>query len=163
MPERCSGFTLIELILVFVVLGFLASLAVSTYQTYVVRSQVSEGLRMAGAMKAPVTSAYGRDGFAPTDRVAAGLTPDPADSAGTYVSRIGISGGRIDITFGGSEAHAEIVGDMLFLTPYETGENSIIWRCGMAQPPNAGTLITGGAEHLDSTVDSRYLPLDCRP
>ena len=42
-----SGFTLIELMIVIALIAILASLAVSAYQTYTVRAQVSEGLSFA--------------------------------------------------------------------------------------------------------------------
>ena len=96
------------------------------------------------------------------DPIAAGLTPDPADSAASYVSRVDVIGGRVDITFGGPGAHAEIVGNVLSLTPYQTGPDSIVWRCGNAQAPNAGARITGGAAHTETTVAARYLPAKCR-
>lgn len=163
MPKRTHAFTLIELILVFAIIGILASLAVSTYQTYVVRSQVSEALLMAAAAKGPIEAAFVNDDMAPADRVAAGMTPDPIDSSGAYISRLDISDGRIDVTFGGPRAHADIVGDTLSLTPYRTSANAVVWRCGNAAVPPGATLLPGGADHRPATVESRYLPKPCRP
>ena len=42
MNRTQTGFTLIELMIVVAIIGILASLAVSAYQTYTVRAQVAE-------------------------------------------------------------------------------------------------------------------------
>ena len=47
MTRKQTGFTLIELMIVVAIIGILASLAVSAYQTYTVRAQVAEGINMA--------------------------------------------------------------------------------------------------------------------
>lgn len=162
MPRPNEGFTLIELMIVVAIIGILSSLAISAYQTYTIRAQIAEGLNMAAGAKVPIADAYTNDGTAPADRAAAGLTPNPADTRGSYVSQVAINNGRVDITFGGPLAHADIIGQTLSLTPYETAGNTIIWRCGNAAAPAGGALLTGGADHLDATVDPRYLPTTCR-
>lgn len=162
-PQRNSpGFTLIELTIVVAIIGILASMAVSAYQTYTVRAQVEDGLSMAANAKVPVTDAYTTSGTAPVDRIAAGMSADPLDSRGDYVSQVTIANGRIDVTFGGPRAHAAIVGDTVSLTPYETDDNSLAWRCGNAAVPVGGELLAGGADHVNPTVDRRYLPHYCR-
>ena len=162
MPKQNQGFTLIELMIVIAIIGILASLAVSAYQTYTVRAQIAEGLSMAAGSKVPVAAAYMNDGIAPADRVAAGMTATATDTRGAYVSGVAISNGRVDITYGGPRAHADIVGQTLSITPYETAGNTIIWRCGAAAVPNGTTLLSGGDSHLAPTVDTRYLPSVCR-
>jgi len=155
------GFTLIELMIVIAIIGVLSSLAISAYQTYTVRAQVAEGLNMAAGAKVPIVDAYTNSGTAPADRTAAGMTPNPADTRGEYVSQVAVTNGRVDITFGGPRAHQAIFGQTLSVTPYETNGNTVIWRCGAAGAP-AGVLLQGGAPHLAPTIETRYLPSACR-
>jgi len=160
--KQHRGFTLIELMIVIAIIGILASIAVSAYQTYTIRAQVTEGVYMASAAKGPIVDAYMNDGAAPPDRVAAGMSPDAADTSGAYVGSVDIVDGQVLIVFNGPEAHVDILGDTLYLTPYETSSNSITWRCGTAAAPAAGALLDGGADHDEGTIDERYLPFACR-
>lgn len=160
-PRQARGFTLIELMIVVAIIGILASLAISAYQTYTVRAQITEGLNMAAGAKAPIVDAYTNSGTAPADRTAAGMSPNAGDTSGSYVSAVAITNGRLDVTFSGPRAHQAIFGQTVSLTPYETNGNTVIWRCGNAAQP-AGVLLQGGAPHLAPTVEPRYLPNACR-
>lgn len=161
MLQRNRGFTLLELLIVFAIIGVLASLAVAAYQTYTVRAQVSEGLSFALGAKAPVVDAYTNGGVAPVNRAAAGMTPLATDSRGNYVNSVEVVDGRIDVTFGGPLAHQDIIGGKISITPYELPDNTVVWRCGNAAAPG-GALLNGGAVHLAPTIDLRYLPAECR-
>ncbi len=161
MLNRSRGFTLIELMIVIAIIGILASLAVSAYQTYTVRAQIAEGINFAAGAKVPIVDAYTNGGVAPANRAATGMTPLATDSRGSYVSSVEISDGRIDVTFGGPLAHQDIIGQVVSVTPYETTGNTVIWRCGNAPQP-AGNLLNGGAMHIAPTLDVRYLPANCR-
>ena len=164
MNKKQTGFTLIELMIVVAIIGILASLAVSAYQTYTVRAQIAEGINMAVGAKAPIIDAYNMTGEPPAGREEAGMSADATDTTGKFVSKVDVVNGRVDVTYG-KDAHSEIFGETLSFTPYMSDGGSFIWRCGNAPAPADATLLEGGgvpAAHLDPTVDNRYLPSSCR-
>jgi type IV pilus assembly protein PilA len=161
MLRRNQGFTLIELMIVVAIIGILASLAISAYQTYTVRAQIAEGLNFAASAKVGIVEAFTNNGVAPADRGAAGMSANPADSSGAYVSQMNITNGRVDITFSGPRAHLAIAGQTLSMTPYLSSSNAVAWRCGYSAAMPGG-LLPGGDPHVNPTIDARYLPATCR-
>ena len=168
--KQYKGFTLIELMIVVAIIGILATVAISSYQTYTIRAQVTEGLSLAGNAKTPIMDAFLVNGEAPQNRTEAGMSDNATDTFGKYVTSVEIEIGRIDISFG-NEANAIIGNTVLSLTPYEAS-GSVVWRCGnQAVPlsPGGGALATMGTgsggnatTYAASTVASRYLPASCR-
>ena len=162
-----NGFTLIELMIVVAIMGILASMALSTYQTYTIRAQVSEALSMAAGAKTPVVDSYNNSGRPPLDRAAAGMTSTPSDTRGAYVASVNIVTGRVDVKFG-NRAHQAIFDKTLSLTPYLSGTGSFIWRCGLAaEPVGAGiSVMSGGGDeavYVEPDIPARYLPKSCKP
>jgi len=167
-----KGFTLIELMIVVAIIGILAAIAIPAYQDYTIRSQVTEGLNLAGAAKAAVAESFSNTGAAPATRTAAGMTAKATDTAGKYVTQVDVNNGTITITYG-DQANALIKGATLGLTPYETGDLSVAWRCGGAAIPagapnplgtkGAITVAAYAGGTLSATPDTqKYLPKACR-
>ena len=81
MKRIQSGFTLIELMIVVAIIGILAAIAIPAYQDYVIRSQVTEALAMAGAAKASVAEFYANRGEWPANTMRPAWVPRPTSGA----------------------------------------------------------------------------------
>ena len=157
-----KGFTLIELMIVVAIIGILAAIAIPAYQDYTIRSQVTEGLSLASAVKTGVAEAFSNTGVWPVDLDAAGgdtATPP----SGKYVSGILVDDGTITITYG-NDANATILGDLLSLKPMVSANNDVVWLCGYFTGSSSALIDpVAGPSGLDQTdLDPKYLPQSCR-
>ena len=168
MKKMQQGFTLIELMIVVAIIGILAAIAIPAYQDYTIRAQVSEGLNLAAAAKAAVAETFLNRGVAPVNRQVAGMSANAGDTQGKYVQSVQVANGAITVTYG-NEANQAINGATLGLTPYLSGDNSVIWDCAAALAPSgAGTRMMPGAADTPGSLGStaalnKYLPASCRP
>jgi len=97
MTKIQKGFTLIELMIVIAIIGILAAIAIPAYQDYTVRAQVTEGLTLAGDLKAAVAESFANTGEWPAANANVGVD---AVKSGKYVTAVDIADGTINITYG---------------------------------------------------------------
>ena len=153
-----KGFTLIELMIVVAIIGILAAIAIPAYQDYTIRAQVTEGLNLAGAVKAGVAEAYAQRGVWPANNVEAGLDATPTNIAGKYVTGVGVANGVITISYG-NQANNSINGSTMIITPGTSPNSDVAWICGdHATPAN----ITAAATPASGNLLQKYRPNICR-
>jgi type IV pilus assembly protein PilA len=159
-----KGFTLIELMIVVAIIGILAAIAIPAYQDYTIRSQVTEGLNLSGAVQAGVAETYANSGKWPVDNTAAG-GDNASLPSGKYVGSITVSTGTVKVIYGtgtaAAQANANIVGMELDLRPTVSTNGDVIWNCGYKLTVGADPT-SGAAAAAVNTVLPKYLPQNCR-
>ena len=134
--KKQQGFTLIELMIVVAIIAILAAIAISQYQDYVIRSQVSEGSALADGTKTAVAEFYQNKGYFPSANASAGLSTANTIK-GEYVSEVDVTAGNdgvIGAGFNGAKAHAKLkavastAATGLWFSPV-TNAGSIEWHC----------------------------------
>jgi type IV pilus assembly protein PilA len=136
MKKNMQGFTLIELMIVVAIIAILAAIAISQYQDYVIRSQVSEGSALADGTKTAVAEFYQNKGYFPAANVSAGLATNTTIK-GEYVSSVDVNAGAagvIGAAYNGAKAHAKLKAVASTTTAglhfsAVTNAGSIEWHC----------------------------------
>ena len=142
MKKEQHGFTLIELMIVVAIIGILAALAIPMYLDYSTRSQIAEGLNVAGGAKATVTEYYRDRGVFPTNNAEAGLD-SAVNISGKYVASVSVNDRVITIQYG-NDAHPQIMGQTVTLSATDY-LGSVGWACA-----------SGGV------IQAKHMPSSCR-
>jgi type IV pilus assembly protein PilA len=175
-----KGFTLIELMIVVAIIGILAAIAIPAYQDYTIRSQVTEGLNLAGSIKAAVAETFAQTGTWPDELKDIGVVDANGNETppmGKYVKSVDMIGpGTIQIIYASKtsgpafQANELIDGKTLSLQAYVSQNQDVVWRCGRGLPPTGdGTtkdLDAAGLPSADSdantNITAKYTPTACR-
>lgn len=144
MSEKNSGFTLIELMIVVSIVGIIASIAIPSYQGYVMKTQINQALGELSAYKSAVEERLAQNGALVNSDI--GYSPSPL-TTGTPATDIAVlnpdGSGHLQVTMGGN-AHGSLTGVVLRLERSVRGT----WNC---------VIDTSGA----ADWNDRYSPLDC--
>ena len=144
------------------ILGILAAIAIPAYQDYTVRSQVAEGLKLAGNAKAAVVESYTTTGVWPKDNAAAGQTTDMSNQ---YVEQVAIMGSGITIKFRDiAPVSTPLRGKELYLVAGVAPNGDVVWQCGSGlvpkdlEPQDYAFETSGGG----GSLEQKYRPANCR-
>jgi hypothetical protein len=160
-----SGFTTIELVAVIAVTLVMIAVAVSAYRTYSARRDVSQALTAVVPVQILIADAFERTGVPPASgQELLGLTSVAPTLE--LIETVAVRHGRVEILFGDGAA-ATLRGRALHVTPFETSEGHVVWRCGDGVAaaglyPLGFISGTNRATELVTTVEPRYLPERCR-
>jgi type IV pilus assembly protein PilA len=128
-----KGFTLIELMIVVAIIGILASVAISSYQDYTIRAQISEAITLAGSLRSELAgTVYAYSGtFSGLSNGAFGI-PAATSYSGNYHDQIQIVDGVVRVRLG-NKASLAVAGEFLTFSPV-TSPGSIQWACSFTGP-----------------------------
>ena len=137
-------------------LGILGGIAVPAYQDYTIRSQVVEGINIAGEVKVAVAESFAATGQWPKDLRALNY---PSAPRGKYVNFVAVNRGTVIIRYSHA-AHPNLHRKQLTLRPTVTADG-ISWRCGY-RPDLGIDPETGAASPPATDIEPKYLPSTCR-
>ena len=124
------GFTIIELMIVVAIIGILAAIAIPSYQNYLTRAKVTEGVTLAQPVKLAVTEFYQDRGVLPADNAALSLGA-PSELGGEYTESVAVTTGIILVTYG----DPALSGRTVTLTPAAVeGQSQVTWSCSTTLP-----------------------------
>lgn len=142
MKTLQGGFTLIELMIVVAVLGFLVTIGLPAYQNYVIRSKISEIIIFASSSKSSLSEYYMSAGQMPVSTTQANINTDAAQSE--YIGAVAFSTTASSATITYTVTNLGVTGDIA-LVGTATG-NGLEWDCST----------------VATTLGNRYLPKNCR-
>jgi Tfp pilus assembly major pilin PilA len=139
------------------IIGILAAIAIPAYQTYTIRAQISEGLRLSGPLKTAVANQYAATKSWPATLADLGISQA---YSGHYVTAIAVDHGTISIQYG-NQANLNIAGHVLSLRPSLTSADQVVWACGYSAEVGENSPAGPAGENV-TDIAQKYLPVACR-
>ena len=134
-----KGFTLIELMIVVAIVGILVAVAVPSYNNYVARAKITEGLVSVNPIKSEITRYFSMNGTFPANNTALEMTDQGTLYLTKYVNSITVGGndtaGIIQITYkNDSKLPADLRNKKVNFVAYapSTINSPLKWYCGPA-------------------------------
>ena len=132
--NKQKAFTLIELMIVIAIIGILSTLAMPTFQSRVIRAQISEAVEISETMKANINEYYQKTSQFPSNNAQAGF-PEAKFIIGNFFTKIEVVDGAIHVYLG-NRINKNVSEKILSFRPAVV-ENSpkspIAWSCGYAE------------------------------
>lgn len=126
MKTLQKGFTLIELMIVVAIIGILAAIAVPAYQDYTIKSRVSEGAALVGAVRTAVDITFADGvplGSMYVTHASLGLS-NAGSYNSKYVGKVSLrAGGVVAVSMKPEKSLGTASGKLLVYQPFNRGGN----------------------------------------
>lgn len=154
-----SGFTMIEMMVVLLIIAILAAMAIPTYLPITARKQVNHALEIPEVYKLSVKTYYGMKKKFPESNETIGM-PDANKLISNTVRSVTLENGVLHVELG-NRVIRQLDGKILSIQPLVVSgspASPIDWACGYAVAPS-------GMEKVGenkTNIERRFLPVGCR-
>src|SRR5574344_1083140 len=126
--KKQSGFTLIELVVVIVILGILAATAAPKFMDLQTDARISAANGMAGAVKSAVSMTYSKAILGGKDKLATGNANAYVCASGTTCSTAAEAANKITLAYGRPEAATGILNSLSETIEVEPDASTADWN-----------------------------------